>query len=126
MFKENTYRKGLFIKIFAAKILMEVYLLYNNCKKNADGICIFIITFVKKIPNIYLLCNITYGLVIVILRVNPCVIKLIHNTALGIKVTCDDDENFELRHSDLVDMLQKQIDVYSREKRTLEVQHFII
>ena len=33
MFKENTYRKGLFIKIFAAKILMEVYLLYNKQKK---------------------------------------------------------------------------------------------
>lgn len=41
--------------------------------------------------------------------------------SIGIAVPFDADENFQQRLDELTALLNRQVDIYSRERRTLEV-----
>jgi hypothetical protein len=48
-------------------------------------------------------------------------IKVVFMFSIGIAVPFDADENFQQRLDELTALLNRQVDIYSRERRTLEV-----
>lgn len=58
-----------------------------------------------------------------VLSVDICYMftKAVFMFSIGIAVPFDADENFQQRLDELTALLNRQVDIYSRERRTLEV-----